>query len=426
MTTSRGTLFTNVTIWTADKAAFQGEVAVEGNRISAVEPGARQLPRDGMDVIDGGGATLMPGLIDGHGHLPFAETKTTVEFALIPPEEHTLLTMHNARRVLDAGFTAVLSGGSVKPRLDAIIRDEINAGRIPGPRMLASTPEFTTTGGLGDDSRLHISLNTFCLTLDGAEEFRKAARLYIREGSDVVKVCVSGHMAVPGCRHAGPEMTPVTDAELAAVTETTRSLGKRCAVHARSDASVRMALRHGVDIFYHCEYANDETLDMMEAQKDRIVLAPAFGPYCRTLENAEAAGNRHEYAVLEAQFAIMCQTGAKLRERGMRVMIGGEYGLFHMPHGTNSRDIEYFVRYLGYSPAEALKCATVWGAHGMLMEDELGQIRKGFLADLLLVDGAPWQDVRVLQSKDRLLGVMKDGRFHREPVMTAGRVRRAA
>jgi len=419
-------LFTNVVVWTADRAAFQGEVLIEGNRIARVAAGSGQLPRDGAESIDGGGATLMPGLIDGHAHLPFAETKTTVEFALIPPEEHTLITMHNARRVLDAGFTSVLSGGSVKPRLDAIIRDEIDAGKIPGPRMLAATPEFTTTGGLGDDSRMHVTLNTFCLTLDGADEFRKAARLYIREGSDVIKVCVSGHMAVPGCRHAGPETTPVTDAELAAVTETTRAFGRMCAVHARSDASIRMALRHDVDIFYHCEYASRETLDLLEEAKDRIVLAPAFGPYCRTLENAEVAGTRHEHAILDRQFEIMCATGAELRKRRMRVMIGGEYGLHHMPHGTNARDLDYFVRYLGYSPAEALTCATVHGAHGMRLGQELGQVKDGFIADLLLVDGAPWQDVRVLEQTDRLLAIMQNGLFHKSPNVEAGRVRRAA
>jgi imidazolonepropionase-like amidohydrolase len=420
------TLFTNVMVWTADRPAFPAEVLVDGGRIAAVGAPADRVPRDGATVIDGGGATLMPGLIDGHAHLPFAETKTTVEFALIPAEEHTLITMHNARRVLDAGFTSVLSGGSVKPRLDAIIRDQVNAGLIPGPRILASTPEFTCTGGLGDDSRMHITLSTFCLTLDGADEFRKAARLYIREGSDVVKVCVSGHMAVPGCRHAAADMTPVTEAELAAVTETTRALGKMCAVHARSDAAVRMSLKHGVDIFYHCEYATDETLDLMEEAKDQIVLAPAFGPYCRTLENAEAEGRRHEYAALDRQMVQMCETFTKIRKRGLRVMIGGEYGLYHIPHGTNARDMDYFVRYFGYSHAEALKCATLWGAHGMRLEHELGQVKEGFVADLLLVDGAPWQDVRVLESKERLLAIMQAGRFYKTPPVDQGRVRRAA
>lgn len=420
------TLFTNVMVWTADRAAFPAEVLIEGGRIKSIATGGDRLPREGTMLIDGGGATLMPGLIDGHAHLPFAETKTTVEFALIPPEEHTLITMHNARRVLDAGFTSVLSGGSVKPRLDSIIRDQVNAGLIPGPRILASTPEFTCTGGLGDDSRLHISLETFCLTLDGADAFRKAARTFLREGADVVKVCVSGHMAVPGCRHAAADQTPVTEAELAAVTETTRAFGRRTAVHARSDAAVRMALKCGVEIFYHCEYANEETLDLLEAAKDRIVLAPAFGPYCRTLENAEAEGRRGEYATLDWQWGQMCETYAKLRKRGMRVMIGGEYGLHHIPHGTNARDMDYFVRYFGYTHAEALKCATLWGAHGMLMPDELGQVKEGFIADLLLVDGAPWQDVRIVESKDRLLAIMQGGRFHKAPPVDQGRVRRAA
>jgi imidazolonepropionase-like amidohydrolase len=420
------TLFTNVMVWTAGREAFHGEVAIESGQITRIATGQGQLPRDGATIIDGGGATLMPGLIDGHGHLAFAETRTTVEFALIPPEEHTLLTMHNARRVLDAGFTSVLSGGSVKPRLDAIIRDEIKAGRIPGPRILASTPELTPTGGLGDDSRLHIRLDTFCETRDGADEFRKAARVHCREGADIVKVCVSGHQAVPGTRHAGAEQTPLTDAELAAVTETTRSFGRLCAVHARSDAAVRMALRHGVDVLYHCEYSSEETLDLLEAARDRVVLAPAFGPYCRTLEDAEAAGTRHLYGDLERQFARMGETFHKLRKRGMRVMIGGEYGLIHIPHGTNARDIDYFVRYLGYSPAEALQCATQWGAEGMRLGDMIGQVKEGYVADLLLVDGQPWLDVRVLESKERLLGIMQGGKFYKTPPVDAGRVRRAA
>jgi imidazolonepropionase-like amidohydrolase len=187
-----------------------------------------------------------------------------------------------------------------------------------------------------------------------------------------------------------------------------------------------MALRHGVDVLYHCEYSSEETLDLLEAARDRVVLAPAFGPYCRTLEDAEAAGTRHLYGDLERQFARMGETFHKLRKRGMRVMIGGEYGLIHIPHGTNARDIDYFVRYLGYSPAEALQCATQWGAEGMRLGDMIGQVKEGYVADLLLVDGQPWLDVRVLESKERLLGIMQGGKFYKTPPVDAGRVRRAA
>ncbi len=420
------TLFTNVTIWTCGRAPFAGQVLVQDGSIAAVAAGKSELAQDGCTVIDGGGAALMPGLIDGHAHLPFAETRTTLEFAMIPAEEHTLITMHNARRVLDAGFTSVLSGGSVKPRLDAVIRDEIEAGRIPGPRIMAATPELTVTGGLGDDRRMHIDVQTFCEVHDGAEDFRRAARLHCREGADVVKLCISGHQSVPGTRHVGAEFTPITDAEVSAVTETVHALGKLAAAHCRSDDSVRRALRNGIDIIYHCEYATDETLDLIEAARDRVVLAPAMAPFARTLEEADAAGSRAAVRSVEVQFERVCETWTKIRKRGLRVMIGGEYGLFHVPHGTNARDLQYFVTYFGYSPADALTCATRWGAEGMRLGDRIGQVREGYLADLLLVDGQPWVDVRVLHERERLLAIMQGGRFHKAPPLDAGRVRRAA
>lgn len=417
-------LFTNVMVWTAGGSPFLGEVLVQDNRISQVARGHDALLREGCAVIDGDGAALMPGLIDGHAHLPFAQTQTTMDFALIPAEEHTLITMHNARRVLDAGFTSVLSGGSVKPRLDAIIRDEIDAGRIPGPRIMASTPELTVTGGLGDDRRMHIDVHTFCEVHDGAEDFRRAARLHCREGADIVKMCISGHQQVPGARHVGAELTPISDAEVLAVTEAVHAFGKLAAAHCRSDEAVRMALRNSVDVIYHCEYATDETLDLLEAANNRVVLAPAMAPFARTLEDADAAGTRASVRSVEVQFERVCETWTKIRKRGLRVMIGGEYGLFHVPHGTNARDLEYFVKYFGYEPEQALTCATVWGAEGMRLGDRIGRVQEGYLADLLLVDGAPWRDVRVLQYQDRLLAIMKDGRFHKPPALDAGRVQR--
>lgn len=400
-------LFTNVTVWSNGRS-FPSEVLVEGNTISRVAEASQVLARpEGVTVYDGAGYTLMPGLVDGHGHL--AMTGDPSKWGFIPAEEHVFAYMHNARTVLDAGFTSVLSGGAVKPRIDIAVRNEINAGGIPGPRLLACSPEMTTTGGLGDDRLMHLDWYTYSLILDGPEEYRKAVRLYAREGVDLVKVGISGN---PGLPHAPADVTVMTDGELSAATETARAFGIRVAAHARSDRSVVMALNTGVDLIYHCELATEQTVDLLEEAKDRIFLAPAFGPaYARHKEmSMPRAADRDEAELI---FNAFCETYTALHKRGVRVLIGGEYGLPETPHGTNARDIQHFVDYFGYSPNEALVAATKWGAEAMLMGDVAGEIREGFLADLLLVKGRPFEDVSILQNSDNIAVIMKDGAIHK-------------
>jgi imidazolonepropionase-like amidohydrolase len=141
------TLIVNTTIFDGSGAApFAGDVLVEGRRIAAVQRGGG-LARGDARVIDGAGATLMPGLIEPHGHVSYPDAARNADFTRLPPEEHVLVTMRNARTMLDCGYTSVLSAAAAKPRLDVVIRNEINAGRIPGPRYLANGPEITVSGG---------------------------------------------------------------------------------------------------------------------------------------------------------------------------------------------------------------------------------------------------------------------------------------
>jgi imidazolonepropionase-like amidohydrolase len=412
------TLIANTMILDGSGAApFPGDVLVEGQRIAAVQRGGG-LPRHDARVIDGAGATVMPGLIEPHGHVSYPDAPSNSAFTSLPPEEHVLITMRNAKTMLDCGYTSVLSGAAAKPRLDIVIRNEINAGRIPGPRYLANGPEITVTGGLGDDNVLHLphlETPTFAWVADGPDEIRKACRLLVRERKDLLKLNVSGDT---GPRNSRSERAVMTDAEVAAAMEMARAGAVRVCAHARSAESVKMCLRHGIGIIYHANFADEEALDLLEANRDWCFVGPALG---LTYQACHAAGEwgftpamARERGLLH-ELEVSVDTMGQMRKRGIRVLPGGDYGFAWNPHGTYARDLLLFVDVLGFTPMETLVAATRMGGEIMGMADELGQIKPGYLADLLLVDGDPLADIKLLQRQDALLVIMKDGRLHKAP-----------
>jgi imidazolonepropionase-like amidohydrolase len=219
--------------------------------------------------------------------------------------------------------------------------------------------------------------------------------------------------------------------EIEAAVEVAHSFGRLVNAHARSAESIKRALRCGVDVIYHCEYADDEALDMLEAAKDRVFVAPTVSLLHTMLYDAapwitpQVARHMGMDKLLEGSK----RTHSELRKRGVRHVIGGDYGFAWSRHGTNSRDLGFFVEYFGYSPAEALQCATRNGgalmARGGLKtgEDKLGEIKEGYLADLLVVDGDPLTDLSLLQKPDHLAVIMKDGQIYKN---SRGSARRRA
>ena len=412
------TLFANTTILDGSGAApYAGDVLVEGARIATVQRGGGLRAGDAR-VIDGAGATLMPGLIEPHGHVSYPDAARNSDFTRLPPEEHILVTMRNAKLLLDCGYTSVLSAASAKPRLDVVIRNEINAGRIPGPRYLANGPELTVSGGLGDENTLHLPHNetpTFAWVVDGPDEVRKACRVLVREGVDLLKLNLSGDT---GPRNSRFERSVMTDAEVAAAMEIAHAAGVRVCAHARSAESVKMCVRHGIDIIYHATFADEEALDLLEARRDRVFVGPALG---LTYQACHAAGDwgftpemaRQMGLVRELEVAV--ETMGLMRKRGIRVLPGGDYGFAWNPHGTYARDLLLFVDFLGFTPMETLVAATKLGGEIMGMSGELGQVKPGYLADLLLVDGDPLTDIKRLQDRDALLAIMKNGALHKAP-----------
>ncbi len=260
------TLIANVSVWDGDNdQAYAGEVLIEGNRIRAVAKGKNQIARErAAEVIDGNGMFLMPGMVEGHCHPSFVGISTNAELGRIAPEEHTLRTAGNVKLLLDIGFTSIFEAASAKPMIGVAIRNAINSGLIPGPRMRAASPEVTATAGLGDERRRHIHEESFGLVADGPIEMRKVARECVRDGVDNMKINISGDEFVS---HARAETTTLFDDELAAFMEVSHGFGKLVAAHARSSASVKMAVRHKVDCIYHCDFADEEALDMLESVK---------------------------------------------------------------------------------------------------------------------------------------------------------------
>ena len=410
------TLFTGIRILDCTGSEpYPGEVLVEGARISAVVRDGQRLSRDNADVIDGGGATLMPGLVESHAHLSIENAAELVQIGMIPPEETLLIAIRNARLYLDCGITSCISAASAKPRTDVVIRNAISKGEIPGPRLLAASPWLTVTGGLGDMRTLHMPhMSSMAITLDGPEEFRRVTRELIREGVDIIKLVISGDTFVP---HAPSHTTVMSEAEVAAAAEVVHAHGKRMSAHCRSADSVKLAVKHGVKVIYHANFADEEAIDLLEANKDWVFVSPNIG----FTATASYEGEKWftEQQVQEFGFREELAGAAKglreLKKRGIRILGGGDYGFFVTPHGQNARDLDHLIRYCDFTPMEAILTMTKHGGAAMDLPNELGQIHDGFLADLLLVAGDPIADTKVLLNRANLLAVMKNGELHRRP-----------
>lgn len=419
-------LFTNVRILDGSGSpAYVGEVLIQGNRISRLARGNRALPLSGVTVVDGGGTTLMPGMVEAHTHFSWNDQPGLGDIQRMPTEEHILWCAHIAKRYLDMGWTSCIGAATAKPRLDVVIRNAIDSGMIPGPRYLAASQEITVPGGLGDETLPHLPFPEFSFgaIVNGPEEMRRTVRQFLKYGVDTIKLNLSGEYiaGIPA------EFTPMTDAEIAMAVAEAHRRGKRVAAHARSSESVKQCIRHGIEIIFHASFADEEALDLLEAAKDRHFVAPGIAWLINTSYHAAEWGITPEVAAgmgYHRELEVACETLKKMHRRGIRILPGGDYGFAWIKHGTNAKDLEYFVKYLGFTPMEALVAATRYGGEIMMRGRELGQVKEGYLADLLLVDGDPVADIRILQDSKRLLAIMKDGRFVKEPEFAGSADRR--
>jgi imidazolonepropionase-like amidohydrolase len=331
-------------------------VVVEGGRIVAAGARADVKIPAGAAVIELPSTTLLPGLIDAHVHLTLAGQ---------PPA--------NARATLDAGFTTVQDLGAAAYG-NVRLRDAIAAGRVAGPRVIASGPWLGVTGGTCDFNGIGVR---------GAEAFRKRVRDDVEHGVDLIKVCVTGWLADAV---DAPAKYEISDSELSAAIEEAHGLGKRVAVHAISEGGIGVAVRRGADLVVHGGFPSTAAVAMM---KERGVFE------LPTLFSFASARPEHLGAVR-----------AHMRDgvaAGLPVAFGTDAGV--IPHGENAREFEQLAA-IGLDSVAALRSATVSAARAVGLARDIGLLTAGRFADVIGVDGDPLTDLRTLQ---RVTFVMKQG-----------------
>jgi imidazolonepropionase-like amidohydrolase len=414
------TVFTNGLVFDGSGTApSPGEVIVEDDQVVEVRAGWH--PGHAADrIVDATGCTVMPGMVESHSHLTFPSAVGHIDPSFNPPLDVSFFrhieglptelarAERNAGILLDAGFTSAYSAGSLLPMpVEVILRDKIKAGAVPGPRMRAASMERDNHPVRPDG---HTEPDW-----QGPDACRRWVLDMAKQGYDSVKFLLSNDdVFVEG----GSQITQYSQEEADAAGEAAREAGVWLNCHAQSAESVKMAVRAGFRSIYHCTYADEEALDLLESVKDTVFVSPAPGIiYANVYEGAEFGIDR---AVAEKMGSVAALEGMaavypEIRKRGIRALPGGDYGFPNNPIGRNARDLELFVDILGYTPLEALTAVTRHGGE-LLDLGRIGMLRPGWTADVLVVRGNPAEDVRILQEQDNLVAIMQAGRFHKAPV----------
>jgi imidazolonepropionase-like amidohydrolase len=379
-----------------------GEVLVQGERI--VEVGSSVKRPAGAEVIDLGDCTLMPGLIDAHVHLflhPGAEDLQTVQESV---PERTIKAVLAARDDLMAGFTAERDMGTEGAgSADTGVRNAIDDGAVPGPRMRISGNAINILGGhedaIGYNPEQHVLPNA--TYANNKDELMAAMREQFKEGADFIKIYETGPDTVKNGQFS--TIYQYTEAELSAAVEEAARVGKRVAVHATGEPGTLFAARAGVASIDHANQLSDETMRLM--REKQIFAVPTFTIFEYFADHAETpARAAHEHQMLD----LKVQEFRKQIAAGVPMAVGSDVGPF--PHGTQARELELMVKY-GMSPLAVLQADLLNGAKLLGWDGQIGALEAGYLADIVAVSGDPLQDIGVVE---KVSFVMKSGVVYRK------------
>jgi len=385
-------------------------ILVRDGRIQAVGTDVR-VPA-GARVLDLSRYTVLPGFIDMHVHLagrPTGEGDWVNAGVREGPADDAIFGVRNARATLEAGFTTVRNVGA-SGFADVALRNAINAGRVPGPRMFTAGHAIGATGGHCDDNGyapgvLNHEPGPMEGIANGPDEVRAAVRLQVKYGADVIKLCATGGVLSQGDAVGAQQMD---DDELAAAVRAAHLLGRRVAAHAHGQAGIVAAARAGVNSIEHGSFLDSAAARVMLEHGTWLVPTLTAG-----VTVGDSASGLPPWAAAKGRAAwAAMQRGIRIAHgMGVRIAFGTDAGVF--PHGQNAREFEYLVRYGGFTPMEAIQAATLHAAQLLGDEPDVGTVEPGRWADLVAVEGDPLADITVLRTGVRY--VVKGGEVVRQP-----------
>jgi len=392
-------------------------VVVEGSKITSVgRSGENEIPKgDGVEIIEAEGKTVMPGLIDGHLHMGIIGESSG--FYSIPIYNNSLDLAMKAvpclRRTLEMGFTTVRDGGSGWGWMEVALRNAIDRGDIVGPRYLTTGYHLTVTGGHG--YFLPPWLGRFGPAeqtgwhCDGPDEWRKAARLNIYNGTDNVKLVASRGFLSAGLRgDAPPTAAQASVEEMRAAVDEAHKMGKKAFAHANGHQAIKNAIEAGIDSIVHGWYMSEECAEMMVERN--VILEPTT--LCIKLVRDRGRGEMLDAMVdkAAAYWELKTKEFAMILEKGVTISFSSDMGCPYLYHGENAIELSSMVE-LGMTPMAAIVAATKTAANTIGLGDQIGTIEEEKTADIILVDGDPLSNIAVLREEAKIKMVMKEGKI---------------
>ena len=388
---------------------YKGNIVIEGNKIIAVGKNAIEVSQeDNIQKIDASNKFIMPGIIDAHCHITFDEPTSNDELFFHRRQAlSAIIAGYNAKKVLLAGVTGFCDPDSLH-EIGIDLRDAINSGYVEGPRMsVGGNALLTSVGGTAGRLIPDEGLRGYAQIVQNKDEIITEVRRQIKNGADWIKIHVTG--LIPNQREAG-EISVWSYEELKLVCDLAHDLGIPVVGHVRNAKGVKDSIKAGMDMILHATFMDEEAIDMVCETKTPIV--PTFTFQANLADFGDSIGASSDYReIFRKEITDNCEIFKKIHDAGVPLLCGTESGFSMTPYGEwHYRELEVFVNDIGMSNLESITCATKNASKAMKMEGKVGTLETGMLADILILDENPLNDITVLGDKSKISSIILNGR----------------